>query len=118
MPTKAEQPLLGNRAVIDTNIWISAVLSTSGAPAEVVDQAVRSLAHVFSPETFHEIETRIWKPKFDRYVSRESRQLLLHDVSASANWTINPPEITYQTYSRDPETTNSFTLPSPPEHNG
>ncbi len=88
--------------VVDTNIWISAVLSSGGAPAKVVSRVVGLLAHVFSLETFNELETRIWKPKFDRYVSLETRQLLLHDVSASANWVVNPTEITDKTYSRDP----------------
>jgi uncharacterized protein len=102
LPTKADEPLLPNRVVIDTNIWISAILSTMGNPAEVVARAVGSLAHVFSLETFSELETRIWKPKFDRYVSRETRQLLLHDVSASANWVEIPPILASQTFSRDP----------------
>ena len=57
---------------------------------------------MFSQDTFSELETRIWKPKFDRYVSRETRQLLLHDASASANWVEIPPTLASQTFSRDP----------------
>ena len=102
MPTKANEPLLPNRVVIDTNVWISAILSSKGNPAEVVARAAGSLAHVFSQDTFSELETRIWKPKFDRYVSRETRQLLLHDASASANWVEIPPALASQTFSRDP----------------
>ena len=88
--------------VIDTNVWISAILSSKRNPAEVVARAAGSLAHVFSQDTFRKLETRIWKPKFDRYVSRETRQLLLHDASASANWVEIPPTLASQTFSRDP----------------
>jgi uncharacterized protein len=99
---KADEALLTNRVVIDTNIWICAILSTKANPAQVAARAAGSLAHVFSQDTFSELETRIWKPKFDRYVSRETRQLLLHDVSASANWVEIPPTLASQTFSRDP----------------
>ena len=118
MPTKANEPLLPNRVVIDTNVWISAILSSKGNPAEVVARAAGSLAHVFSQDTFSELETRIWKPKFDRYVSRETRQLLLHDASASANWVEIPPTLASQTFSRTQTTTNSFTPLSQTEQSG
>ena len=35
-------------------------------------------------------------------MTRETRQLLLHDVSASANWVEIPPTLASQTFSRDP----------------
>jgi len=56
------------KAVLDTNIWISAALSQSGAPAAVVRQVLQNGVPVFSAATFRELETRLWKPKFDRYL--------------------------------------------------
>ena len=63
-------------AVIDTNVWISGVLTRSGVPAQLVRQVVRLGHPVFSPETFAELKQRLWLPKFDRYVSMEDRRQL------------------------------------------
>jgi putative PIN family toxin of toxin-antitoxin system len=74
------------RAVIDTNVLISAAL-TSGTPPSLVTHFI--LEHgrlLFSRETFAELETRLWRPKFDRYLTLEHRQALLHDFSAAAEW--------------------------------
>jgi len=56
---------------------------------------------VVSPTTFAELETRLWKPKFDRYLSMEHRQRILHDLNAAAHWVDVPAEITAQTFCRD-----------------
>ena len=98
---KADDALFPNRVVIDTNVWISAVLSSKGATASVVLRAIKGTSHVFTRQTFSELESRIWKPKFDRYVSIETRQLFLHDVGSSANWVKIPAGLESETYSRD-----------------
>ena len=41
---------------------------------------------VFSAATFVELETRLWKPKFDRYLSMESWRAILRDANAAAHW--------------------------------
>ena len=41
---------------------------------------------VFSQATFDELHTRIYRPKFDRYITLEQRQRLLHDFNACAHW--------------------------------
>ena len=41
---------------------------------------------VFSSATFDELRTRLYKPKFDPYISIEFRNQLLHDFNASAVW--------------------------------
>jgi len=87
--------------VIDTNVLISAALSAHTAPGHVVR---RILAHgriLFSEATFTELETRLWRPKFDRYLSLESRKLLLHDLRAVGNWVNVPPSIGARQFSRD-----------------
>lgn len=87
--------------VLDTNVLLSAALSPRGAPAELVDWLLAEGRLVFSSATFAELEARIWKPKFDRYLSIERRRRLLHDIGASAFWVEAPPSITSRSFSRD-----------------
>lgn len=76
------------KVVIDSNVWISAVLSQHGAPAQFVRKALGHGLPVFSNDTFAELEARLWRPKFDRYLTLEHRQRLLHDMAALAiGWT-------------------------------
>lgn len=89
-----------NRAVIDTNVLISSALSPKGAAAAVTNHVLRHGRLLFSTETFAEFETRLMRPKFDPYVTRALRQVLLRDFGAVAEWI----EITERTrYSRDPD---------------
>lgn len=72
--------------VVDTNVLISAALSASGRPAQLVQAVLAEHVLVFSPPTFEELRTRLYRPKFDRYISLEHRERLLHDFSAAAHW--------------------------------
>jgi uncharacterized protein len=92
-----------NLVVLDTNIWLSAAISKSGAPAQVVRRVLQMGIPVFSKATFAELEARIWKPKFDRYLSLETRRAILHDANAVAHWVDIPADLATQTYSRDPD---------------
>ena len=101
-PQRAKVGLGGAvRVVIDTNIWISAALSREGAPARLVHHVLEHGLPVFSSGTFAELETRLWLPKFDRYLSLELRQQILHDLDAAAHWVEVPPEISVCTHCRD-----------------
>ena len=91
------------RVVLDTNIWLSAAISKSGAPAQVVRRVLQMGVPVFSQATFAEIEARLWKPKFDRYLSMETRRAILHEANAVAHWVDIPPDLAAKTYSRDPD---------------
>jgi putative PIN family toxin of toxin-antitoxin system len=97
----AEAPPGSRLFVIDTNVWISAALSRQGAPAQLVQRVLSAGRPVFSPETFAELETRLWKPKFDPYLSVELRHAILHDAAGAAVWVDVPAEIAAQTFSRD-----------------
>ncbi len=88
------------RWVIDTNVLISAALLKTSLPSVLVGRALRDGRIVFSPATFEELETRLWRPKFDRYITPESRKLLLHDLAAAAE-SVEPA--TMATFSRDPD---------------
>ena len=74
------------KLVIDTNIFISAALSSAGAPASLVRAVLAHHQLVFSQPTFDELRTRLYRPKFDRYISLELRERLLHDLNASSHW--------------------------------
>jgi putative PIN family toxin of toxin-antitoxin system len=90
------------RAVVDSNVWLSAALSPDGTPAQVLRHLLLDGEVVFSDATFNELETRIWHPKFDRYISLETRRAILRDIKGAAHWVSIPAETATQTYCRDP----------------
>ena len=89
------------RVVVDTNVWISAALTRDGAPAQLARRVLAECAPVFSEATFAELQTRLWRPKFDRYLGMELRQRILHDLDAVAFWTAIPPRLAAQQWCRD-----------------
>jgi len=91
----------GISVVIDTNVWISGLISRAGAPAQVTRRVVRSGQPVFSEATFEELKDRLWRPKFDRYISMDHRRALLADLDAVARWVKIRPEIAAQSLCRD-----------------
>ena len=90
------------RVVIDTNVWISGLLTKSGPPAQLTRHVIRAAQPVFSEETFAELQDRLWRPKFDRYISIEQRQAFLRDAASIAFWVKPPPELATLTLCRDP----------------
>ena len=85
--------------VLDTNVLISAALSSKGAPHALVQHILSHGCLVFSSATFEELRSRLYRPKFDIYLSLDMRESLLHDFSASAKWV--EPDVVLP-YSRDP----------------
>ena len=61
-------------------------MSLQGAPARLVHCALAQHQLVLSQATLDELRTRLYRPKFDRYISLENRERLLHDMSAAAHW--------------------------------
>lgn len=88
------------RIVVDTNVLISFALKPDGIAGQVVDWILEQGQLVFCMETFQELETRLWRPKFDRYLTLEERKLLLHDFEMSATWVTIGNELRF---SRDPD---------------
>lgn len=86
--------------VLDTNVLIRAALSNQGAPAQLLRKVLQDHRLVFSQPTFDELHTRLYRPKFDRYLTLELRQRLLHDFNACAHWVELAP---HPTYCRDPD---------------
>ena len=59
------------RIILDTNIWVSGLISKSGAPAKIVNAVlVGTLIAVMSERTFAELEEVLGRPKFKRYFDR------------------------------------------------
>ncbi|QLQ25307.1 MAG: putative toxin-antitoxin system toxin component, PIN family [Dechloromonas sp.] len=88
-------------AVVDTNVLLSAALSPGGTPAILVDGLLEISKLVFSAATFAELETRIWLPKFDRYLSIERRRRLLSLTQSAAVWVDIPAALAERTFSSD-----------------
>lgn len=88
------------KLVVDTNVLISAALSTQGAPAQLMRRVLDQHTLVFSQPTFDELQSRLYRPKFDRYITLEQRQRLLHDLNACAHWVDLAP---YPVHCRDPD---------------
>ena len=89
--------------VVDTNVLLSAALVPKGVPARLVDRLLATDTLVFSDATFAEFESRLWRPKFDRYLSLERRRQLLHLIHGAAAWVSIPDALVQRTFSRDPD---------------
>lgn len=70
------------RVVIDTNVLISGLFSTTSTPALAVERAVTNAQLVATGETLRELIEKLLLPKFDRYVSRERREALLQRIAS------------------------------------
>jgi uncharacterized protein len=70
--------------VIDTNIFISAALSPNGTAYQAFAKAVQMFAIVQSNETYQEIADRIYKTKFDKYISNERRAEFLSIIKTQS----------------------------------
>lgn len=63
--------------VLDTNLWISRLLLPGGSAAQAVDTTLAWGTPLVSEYTLDELGQVLSRPKFDKYVSRESRQQFL-----------------------------------------
>ena len=65
------------RVVFDTNVLISALLSTTSTPARALEAAITGEQLLATSATLRELMAKLLSAKFDRYVSRELRDALL-----------------------------------------
>jgi len=70
--------------VIDTNVLISAGLLPQSTPAQALAVAVTHFVIAQNQDTWHELETRIARPKFDRYFGELGRLRHLIQIAQSA----------------------------------
>lgn len=66
--------------VIDTNVLLSAALSPEGTARQALNKAYKQFKIAQSESTYQELTTRIYKPKFDKYISDAERQYFLDVV--------------------------------------
>lgn len=66
--------------VIDTNVLISAVLSPEGTARKALNRVYQHFKIAQSDVTYQELVTRIYKNKFDKYISDEGREDFLRVV--------------------------------------
>ena len=86
--------------VIDTNIFISAALSPNGTAYKAFAQAIQKFTIVQSDETYQEIANRIYKNKFDKYISNERREELLNLIKIKSRFIQPTSQVTS---CRDPD---------------
>ena len=70
-------PPVRERVVIDTNVFVSGLLSTQSPPARCIEHVVAFCQLVASEANLRELMQTLLSPKFDRYVSQARREELL-----------------------------------------
>lgn len=66
-----------HKLVIDTNLWVSRLLTPDGVAARAVDHALAWGIPLMSEATLTELSSVLARPKFDKYVTIEDRQHFL-----------------------------------------
>ncbi|WP_228051616.1 putative toxin-antitoxin system toxin component, PIN family [Sphaerospermopsis aphanizomenoides] len=86
--------------VIDTNVLISAALSPTGTSRKALDKPYKQSKIAQSAATYEELKTRIYKPKFDKYISDEEREYFLEVVEKYSQFIVITTQLNI---CRDPE---------------
>jgi uncharacterized protein len=89
-----------NRLVVDTNVFVSAIILPRSAPRQVVDHALDQGVVLFSDPTMGELTDVLSRSKFDPYVSRRERELFLAQIGSVAEFV---PIIQLVSECRDPK---------------
>jgi uncharacterized protein len=69
--------MTNDRLVFDTNVLISGLLWPPSVPGRVLDHAIKHSHLLATAETLDELVVTLLSAKFDSYVSRDSREILL-----------------------------------------
>ena len=88
------------RIVVDTNVFISAVLFPQSIPSRAVELAVDVADRLFSWETIAELKDVLHRPKFDRYLVKYKRIAFFRRVIKDA---IVIDQVTPLAICRDPD---------------
>jgi len=72
------------RVVLDTNVLISAALSPLGKPFACLRWVLDNATLIVSRELLEELETRLTRPKFNKYVDDLRRRAFVADLGLSA----------------------------------
>lgn len=75
------------RLVIDSNVWIAALISPGGTARQLVDAILdNDIGILMSESVFQELASRLDRPKFDRYREPESWDAFLGALIELALW--------------------------------
>ena len=75
------------RLVIDSNVWIAALISPAETARQLVDAILdNDIDILMSEATFAELVSRLERPKFDRYREPEAWNLFLAELVELALW--------------------------------
>lgn len=86
------------RLVIDSNVWIAALISPAGTARQLVDAVLyQDIEILMSESTFKELVSRLGRPKFNRYREPGSWNAFLtalvelalwHEDAGTATWRV------------------------------
>jgi len=75
------------RLVIDSNVWIAALISPTGTARKLVDAVLdHDIDILMSESTFSELVSRLDRPKFERYRDPVAWNLFLSELVELAIW--------------------------------
>ena len=72
------------RCVVDTNVFVSAVILPESIPRQAVNRVLSRDVLLVSEPTLQELTEVLFRPKFDIYVSREGRARFLAQLGSVA----------------------------------
>jgi putative PIN family toxin of toxin-antitoxin system len=75
-----------SRLVVDTNVFVSAIILPLSVPRRAVDQALGRGVVLFSEAAMNELADVLLRKKLDHYVSREGRQRFLRELASAAEF--------------------------------
>lgn len=73
------------RCVVDTNVLISAVLTRDGKPNQAVRETLLHGVLLATVDTLRELETRLERTKFERYLTHADREAYLALIQGAAH---------------------------------
>jgi uncharacterized protein len=77
---------VSRRLVVDTNVFVSAIIFPRSVPRQVVDNALDHGVAIFSEATMSELAEVLSRSKFNSFVSRADRELFLAQVESAAEF--------------------------------
>jgi uncharacterized protein len=107
------------RVVLDTNIFVSGLLSAVGPPARIVQAVLqRRLIPIMSPVTFAELNTVVHRPKLQQAFARAGINLttFLATVRAEAQFVSPSPTSTLLRDERDRPFLDLMATEPPPQY--
>lgn len=89
------------RVIVDTSVWVSALLSTSGAPTQVVvAMATGQIEVIISPQLLDELASVLAREKFRRWFSVEDGHMFVTELARRAE--LHPDIDNPRAATRDP----------------